>query len=63
YGSRHLPATGVAGGIERLMLALEQVGVFSKLEEQKPVRVFVANTDEQTRRDAIGVTTALRRGV
>ena len=61
YGSRHLPATGVAGGIERLMLALEQVGVFSKLEEQKPVRVFVANTDEQTRRDAICVATALRR--
>ncbi len=60
YGNRRLPATGVAGGIERLMLALERSGVFSKLEAQVPTRVFVANTEQETRRESIRVATQLR---
>ncbi|MEM0271859.1 MAG: histidine--tRNA ligase [Thermoprotei archaeon] len=61
YGPRRLPATGVAGGIERLMLALERAGVFSQLEEHRPIRVFVANTDNQTRRRALSIVDTLRK--
>lgn len=41
YGKRDIPATGVAGGIERLMISLERSSLYPKLPETP--RVFVAS--------------------
>jgi len=44
YGKRDVPATGVAGGIERLMISLERSSLYPKLPETP--RVFVASATE-----------------
>ncbi len=42
YGKREIPATGVAGGIERLMISLERASLFPELS-QSP-RVFAGSS-------------------
>jgi histidyl-tRNA synthetase len=39
YGKRDMPATGVAGGFERLMISLEKKGLFPDLEQNPQVYV------------------------
>src|SRR3989442_7066415 len=58
YGKRDMPATGVAGGLERLMISLEKKGLFPDLE-QNP-QVYVAMAGEQMRDETIKILRALR---
>src|SRR5256714_14696110 len=53
-----MPATGVAGGFERLMISLEKKGLFPDLE-QNP-QVYVAMAGEDVRDETIQVMRALR---
>jgi histidyl-tRNA synthetase len=41
YGKRDVPATGVAGGVERLMISLERAGLFPKI--RLTAKVFIAS--------------------
>jgi histidyl-tRNA synthetase len=58
YGKREIPATGVAGGIERLMISLERASLFPELS-QSP-KVFVAAVDEQSRHKILNLVMELR---
>ena len=58
YGKRDLPATGVAGGIERLMISLERANLFPKM--RIGAKVFVASVQEGIRPDAIRLVQTLR---
>src|SRR5213080_1728633 len=58
YGKRDMPATGVAGGFERLMLSLERKGLFPDTD-QNP-QVYVAMAGEEMRNETIKVLRALR---
>jgi histidyl-tRNA synthetase len=58
YGKREIPATGVAGGIERLMISLERASLFPELS-QSP-KVFAAAVDEQSRHVILGLVAKLR---
>src|SRR5438067_13887752 len=58
YGKRDMPATGVAGGFERLMISLEKKGLFPDLE-QNP-QVYVAMAGEEVRDETIKVMRAVR---
>src|SRR5436309_14366460 len=53
-----MPATGVAGGFERLMISLEKKGLFPDLE-QNP-QVYVAMAGEEVRDETIKLLRALR---
>ncbi len=58
YGKRDMPATGVAGGIERLMISLERASIFPRLS-QSP-RVFVAAVNDAVRQKTIEIVQFLR---
>lgn len=58
YGKREIPATGVAGGIERLLISLERAAVFPKLTQAG--NVFVAAVNDEVRQQALAVTGKLR---
>ncbi len=58
YGKRDMPATGVAGGFERLMLSLERKDLFPDVEQTPEVFVVVVN--EAVRKEAAGVVSDLR---
>jgi len=58
YGKRDIPATGLAGGIERLMISLERASLFPKLT-QNP-KVFLAAVDEQSRHRVLNLVMELR---
>ncbi len=58
YGKREIPATGVAGGIERLMISLERASLFPNLS-QSP-KAFAAAIDEQSRRRILAFVAELR---
>jgi len=58
YGKRDLPATGVAGGIERLMISLERAGLFPKASPA--AKVFVASVQSDIRPEAVRVAQTLR---
>jgi histidyl-tRNA synthetase len=58
YGKRDLPATGVAGGIERLMIALEKANLLP--QKQLKAKVFIATVQNETIREAIKIATVLR---
>lgn len=62
YGKRDMPATGVAGGIERLIISLERG---AKLPELAPgPTVFVAYANDSVRPRAWGIAQQLRaRGI
>ena len=58
YGKRDIPATGVAGGIERLMISLERANLYPKT--QLGAKVFVATVREESRLEAVRVAESLR---
>lgn len=58
YGKRDMPATGVAGGIERLMISLERSSLYPKLRETP--RVFVASPTKDILPKAWEVVAKLR---
>lgn len=60
YGKRDLPATGVAGGIERLMISLERAGLFPKIAPA--CKVFVATAQDEIRPQAVRLVQTLRDG-
>ncbi len=45
YGKRSIPATGVAGGVERLLISLEKAGVLPKHKEVGTVFVAAVNDE------------------
>ena len=58
YGKRSIPATGVAGGIERLLISLEKAGVLPKHKEVGTV--FVAAVNDEVRQYALSIAAKLR---
>jgi histidyl-tRNA synthetase len=58
YGKRDMPATGVAGGFERLMLSLEKKMLFPDIDQN--VQVFVAMTGTEVRKETIEILRMLR---
>lgn len=58
YGKRDMPATGVAGGIERLMLSLEKKDLFPEIE-QRP-QAFVVLVNEKVRGETMKIVRDLR---
>jgi histidyl-tRNA synthetase len=58
YGKRDMPATGVAGGFERLMLSLERKGLFPEMDQNCQVFVVMAGTE--VRKETIEVLRMLR---
>jgi len=58
YGKRDIPATGVAGGIERLMISLERAKLLPK--SQLGAKVFIASAQESSRLDVVRLTQTLR---
>jgi len=58
YGKRSIPATGVAGGIERLLISLERAAVFPKLSQVG--NVFVAAVNDEVRQGALAIANELR---
>lgn len=59
YGKRTLPATGAAGGVERLILSLEAEKVFAAGE--KPVDVLVAAASPEYLKNAAHTCMCLRK--
>ena len=58
YGKRDIPSTGAAGGIERLMISLEQANLFPP---PVPVaKVFIATVKPDLKEHAIRLATQLR---
>jgi histidyl-tRNA synthetase len=58
YGRRDIPATGVAGGIERLMISLERANLFPK--SQVGPKVFIASAQESSRLEVVRLVQGLR---
>jgi len=58
YGARDVPATGVAGGIERLMISLERAKLFPATREH--AKVFIATVRENLVHEAIKLAQRLR---
>ena len=58
YGKRDLPATGVAGGVERLMISLERAGLFPMTRQG--AKVFIATVQESMKGEAIQLAQKLR---
>ena len=58
YGKRDIPATGVAGGIERLMISLERAKLFP--EDRLGAKVFIASAQERSRLEVMRLTQTLR---
>lgn len=58
YGKRDIPATGVAGGIERLLISLERAGVLPKLTQAGTV--FVGAVSDEVRQQALEIASRLR---
>lgn len=58
YGKRDIPATGVAGGIERLMISLERANLFPK--SRLGAKVFIATVQEALKPQAAKLAQSLR---
>ncbi len=58
YGKRDMPATGVAGGIERIMISMDRAKLFPKLRETP--EVFVVAVNDAVRRRCWEITRELR---
>jgi len=58
YGKRDVPATGVAGGIERLIISLERASIFPKLS-QSP-KAFVVAVNDAVRQKTMEIVQFLR---
>lgn len=59
YSGRDMPATGTTIGVERIIDAMSELGLFGKIEKTK-VRVFVAAVSDDVRSDAIKMAQKLR---
>ncbi|MEM3506352.1 MAG: histidine--tRNA ligase [Candidatus Bathyarchaeia archaeon] len=57
-GKKDMPATGVAGGIERMMISLERLGILQSIS-QIP-EVFLAAVDENSRKKLWRIVNELR---
>ena len=58
YGKRDIPATGIAGGIERLMISLDRANLYPKITLGS--KVFVATVKEESRLEAVRLAESLR---
>ncbi len=58
YGKRDIPATGVAGGIERLMISLERANLFPR--SRLGTKVFIATVQENLKPEVIRLAQKLR---
>jgi histidyl-tRNA synthetase len=58
YGKRDMPATGVAGGFERLMLSLERKDLFT--DPKQGPQVFVVTVNETVWSEAVKIVQQLR---
>ncbi len=58
YGKRDIPATGVAGGIERLMISLERANLFPR--SRLGTKVFIATVQENLKSEVIRLAQKLR---
>src|SRR2546429_6499974 len=58
YGKRDMPATGVAGGVERLMLSLERKDLFPDIQQHP--QVFVVTVNETVWNEAVKTVQQLR---
>ena len=58
YGKRDMPATGVAGGFERLMLSLERKDLFPDIQQQP--QVFVVTVNDTVWNEAVKTVQQLR---
>src|SRR5947209_1105099 len=58
YGKRDMPATGVAGGFERLMLSLERKDIFPEI--QQGPQVFVITVNQSVWNEAVKIVQQLR---
>jgi len=58
YGKRDMPATGVAGGFERLMLSLERKDLFPDVQ-QRP-QIFVVTVNETVWNEGVKIVQQLR---
>jgi len=58
YGKRDIPATGVAGGIERLMISLERDNLFPN--SRLGAKVFIATVQESLKLEATKLAQELR---
>jgi histidyl-tRNA synthetase len=58
YGKRDMPATGVAGGFERLMLSLERKDLFPDFSQDPSV--FVVTVNQSVWTDAVRIAQQLR---
>jgi histidyl-tRNA synthetase len=58
YGKRDMPATGVAGGFERLMLSLERKDLFPNIQQHP--QVFVVTVNQGVWNDAMKIVQQLR---
>jgi len=62
YGKRDMPATGVAGGFERLMLSLEKKNLFPDIDQN--YQVYVVMVGEEVRKETLEILRLLRmRGI
>ncbi len=59
YGSNDVPATGAAGGMERLMLALEKNNLIP--ETKATPKMYVAPTNENVIKQSIKIANTLRK--
>ncbi|HZY47267.1 MAG TPA: histidine--tRNA ligase [Candidatus Bathyarchaeia archaeon] len=58
YGKRDMPATGVAGGFERLILSLERKDLFPDIQQHP--QVFVVMVNQTVWNDAVKIIQRLR---
>ena len=58
YGKRDIPATGVAGGVERLIISLDRAKLFPK--NHLGPKVFIATAQETSRLETLRITQMLR---
>ncbi|MEM2901391.1 MAG: histidine--tRNA ligase [Candidatus Bathyarchaeia archaeon] len=59
YGGSPLPATGVAGGVERLMISLERRGLLPKIDVSPKAYVTILN--DQVKAQSIALAQLIRR--
>ncbi|MEM2122072.1 MAG: histidine--tRNA ligase [Candidatus Bathyarchaeia archaeon] len=62
YGKRKLPATGVAGGIERMLISLRREKLIPGGTSQNP-KVFVAAVNDEVRGETVTLASKIRREI
>jgi histidyl-tRNA synthetase len=62
YGNRDLPATGVAGGIERMLISLRREKLIPEGVSQSP-KVFVAAVNDGVRGEVVALASKIREEI